>query len=350
MRPLRLALLLLLAAALASAGVFFEVRRRLISFRDTPFGTESEKVVEIPAGSVPRQVIRLLAPRRRRRRDARLAVRAMDEARPAHDEGGRVRLRRALAPRRGAGAHLPRRREEVPVHRPRGASDGGDRCHRRGGRPRARERARPAHARPRVRPGARSALLEPGGLPLSGHLYGPQGPEPARRPLLHGGPLPRGVPEGRGRPSTVRHAGREGRRHARLHRGEGDGPARGAPSRRLRDAQPAGAPDAAPDGSHGHVRDHASPWRRVVAEHHQGRPARAAPLQHLRRDRSAARPHRQPGSGRPPCRAPPARCNDLFFVSRNDGTHVFCPDLRCHEAAVTRGRSGFVGGALWLRR
>ncbi len=32
----------------------------------------------------------------------------------------------------------------------------------------------------------------------------------------------------------------------------------------------------------------------------------------------------------------PARCDDLFFVSRNDGTHVFCPDFRCHEAAVQK--------------
>jgi UPF0755 protein len=30
----------------------------------------------------------------------------------------------------------------------------------------------------------------------------------------------------------------------------------------------------------------------------------------------------------------PSDCNDLFFVSRNDGSHVFCPDLRCHNAAV----------------
>ncbi len=30
----------------------------------------------------------------------------------------------------------------------------------------------------------------------------------------------------------------------------------------------------------------------------------------------------------------PASCNDLFFVSRNDGSHVFCPDLACHERAV----------------
>jgi UPF0755 protein len=32
----------------------------------------------------------------------------------------------------------------------------------------------------------------------------------------------------------------------------------------------------------------------------------------------------------------PAECVDLYFVSRNDGSHVFCPDLRCHEAAVKK--------------
>jgi UPF0755 protein len=30
----------------------------------------------------------------------------------------------------------------------------------------------------------------------------------------------------------------------------------------------------------------------------------------------------------------PAECRDLYFVSRNDGTHVFCPTLACHAAAV----------------
>ncbi len=30
----------------------------------------------------------------------------------------------------------------------------------------------------------------------------------------------------------------------------------------------------------------------------------------------------------------PIDCTDLYFVSRNDGTHVFCPDLRCHNQAV----------------
>lgn len=30
----------------------------------------------------------------------------------------------------------------------------------------------------------------------------------------------------------------------------------------------------------------------------------------------------------------PSDCKDLYFVSRNDGSHVFCPDLACHNAAV----------------
>jgi len=30
----------------------------------------------------------------------------------------------------------------------------------------------------------------------------------------------------------------------------------------------------------------------------------------------------------------PMDCEDFFFVSRNDGTHVFCPNLACHNKAV----------------
>ncbi|HET6438610.1 MAG TPA: endolytic transglycosylase MltG [Anaeromyxobacter sp.] len=30
----------------------------------------------------------------------------------------------------------------------------------------------------------------------------------------------------------------------------------------------------------------------------------------------------------------PEECSDLYFVSRNDGSHQFCPDLRCHNEAV----------------
>lgn len=37
----------------------------------------------------------------------------------------------------------------------------------------------------------------------------------------------------------------------------------------------------------------------------------------------------------------PSDCADLYFVSRNDGTHVFCPDLRCHNAAVRQWQVEF---------
>jgi len=37
----------------------------------------------------------------------------------------------------------------------------------------------------------------------------------------------------------------------------------------------------------------------------------------------------------------PADCKDLYFVSRNDGSHVFCPDLRCHAAAVRKWQVEF---------
>lgn len=37
----------------------------------------------------------------------------------------------------------------------------------------------------------------------------------------------------------------------------------------------------------------------------------------------------------------PAVCEDLFFVSRNDGSHVFCPTLSCHNAAVKEWQVDF---------
>jgi UPF0755 protein len=37
----------------------------------------------------------------------------------------------------------------------------------------------------------------------------------------------------------------------------------------------------------------------------------------------------------------PIDCQDLYFVSRNDGTHVFCPDLKCHNAAVKKWQQEF---------
>ncbi|MBK7858286.1 MAG: endolytic transglycosylase MltG [Archangiaceae bacterium] len=32
----------------------------------------------------------------------------------------------------------------------------------------------------------------------------------------------------------------------------------------------------------------------------------------------------------------PITCPDFFFVSKNDGTSVFCPDMKCHEANVDK--------------
>ena len=37
----------------------------------------------------------------------------------------------------------------------------------------------------------------------------------------------------------------------------------------------------------------------------------------------------------------PLKCDDLFFVSKNDHTHVFCPNLKCHEAAVQKWQVEF---------
>jgi UPF0755 protein len=45
-------------------------------------------------------------------------------------------------------------------------------------------------------------------------------------------------------------------------------------------------------------------------------------------------PIASPGAAALQAALAPSACEDLFFVSRNDGTHVFCPDIRCHEAAV----------------
>jgi len=37
----------------------------------------------------------------------------------------------------------------------------------------------------------------------------------------------------------------------------------------------------------------------------------------------------------------PLDCPDFFFVSKNDGTHVFCPDFECHEANVQKWQREF---------
>ena len=55
----------------------------------------------------------------------------------------------------------------------------------------------------------------------------------------------------------------------------------------------------------------------------------------------------------------PMACKDLYFVSRNDGTTVFCPDLKCHNANVQKFQVDYFrhkrdcsrsGGRRWRRR
>jgi UPF0755 protein len=45
-------------------------------------------------------------------------------------------------------------------------------------------------------------------------------------------------------------------------------------------------------------------------------------------------PIASPGAASIQAALDPIDCNDLYFVSRNNGTHVFCPDVKCHEEAV----------------
>ena len=47
-------------------------------------------------------------------------------------------------------------------------------------------------------------------------------------------------------------------------------------------------------------------------------------------------PIASPGAAAIKAALSPPSCDDLYFVSRNDGTSVFCPDLKCHNAAVKK--------------
>ncbi|HEY7726742.1 MAG TPA: endolytic transglycosylase MltG [Anaeromyxobacteraceae bacterium] len=47
-------------------------------------------------------------------------------------------------------------------------------------------------------------------------------------------------------------------------------------------------------------------------------------------------PIASPGAAALEAALAPEKCRDLYFVSRNDGSHVFCPDARCHAEAVRK--------------
>ena len=52
-------------------------------------------------------------------------------------------------------------------------------------------------------------------------------------------------------------------------------------------------------------------------------------------------PIASPGTAALQAALQPLECDDLFFVSRNDGTHLFCPTLECHNAAVKQWQVEF---------
>jgi UPF0755 protein len=52
-------------------------------------------------------------------------------------------------------------------------------------------------------------------------------------------------------------------------------------------------------------------------------------------------PIASPGAAAIQAALDPLDCEDLFFVSRNDGSHIFCPTLDCHNAAVRKWQVEF---------
>jgi UPF0755 protein len=52
-------------------------------------------------------------------------------------------------------------------------------------------------------------------------------------------------------------------------------------------------------------------------------------------------PIANPGAAALQAALSPVACNDLFFVSRNDGTHLFCPTYACHSALVQQWQVEF---------
>ncbi|MGO9066970.1 MAG: endolytic transglycosylase MltG [Myxococcaceae bacterium] len=55
-------------------------------------------------------------------------------------------------------------------------------------------------------------------------------------------------------------------------------------------------------------------------------------------------PIANPGAAALLATAAPMACSDLYFVSRNDGTSVFCPTLICHNAAVKKWQQDYWAG------
>jgi UPF0755 protein len=71
----------------------------------------------------------------------------------------------------------------------------------------------------------------------------------------------------------------------------------------------------------------------------------AHPYNTYTRDGLPPGPIANPGAAALRAAAAPPPCNDLYFVSRNDGTSVFCATLVCHNAAVKQWQQDY-----WAKR
>ena len=341
MRLSRVLIVLLLAAVLALAVAAARLYGDLTAFRDTPFGSAAEKVVEIPGGTSPRQVIRLLA-RAGALSDERMAWRYLRWMK---------RDRRPL--RAGEYAFTgPLRPDEVLERLYRGEVK---------------------TYRVTIPEGLRmeeiAALVEAAGLGRASELV----------PLMHDPAFARelGIPfpnlEGFLFPDTYTFA-RDPRPRAvlsamvtRFHEEWRRAQAERLPGITLDERQAVtlasiieketGRPEERPRIScvfHNRLRRgmrlQTDPTVMYATMLRRGEWSQNI----SREDLEAVHPYNtytvaglppgpiaNPGAAALRAALHPAECHDLFFVSRNDGTHVFCPDLACHEAAVQKWQVEF---------
>jgi UPF0755 protein len=342
MKAVRFAALLLVAAAAICAVAAAKLYRDVASFRDTPFGSSEEKLVEIPAGSAPRQVVRLLA-RGGALADERLAWRYV-----------RWLKRDGRAMKAGEYAFAgPLRPDEVL-----------ERVYR--GEVKVHHFTVPEG----LRMEEIAAIIEGAGL----------GRESELTPLMRDAGLAKelGVPfsnlEGYLFPDTYTFPSNPRPRAilaamvARLREELRKAEAERSPGIALDEKQAVtlasiieketGQPDERPRVScvfHNRLRRgmrlqtdptvmyatmlrHGGRWSQNISKADLLAPH---PYNTYAVAGLPPGPIANPGAASLRAALRPSECSDIFFVSRNDGTHVFCPDLRCHEAAVQKWQVEF---------
>ncbi len=341
MRALRTVLVLLVVAAIAAAVIAAKLYRDVIAFRETPYGTEAAKLVEIPAGTGPHQIVRLLV-RGGALSDERLAWRYLRWVKRDHRamKAGEYEFAGALRP---DDVLEKLYRGEVKTYQftiPEG-----------------------------LRMDEIADVVEASGLGRASELL----------PLMHDPSFARelGVPganlEGYLFPDTYTFTRNPKPRAilsamvARFDQEWARAQAQRLPGIDLDERQAVtlasiieketGRPEERPRIScvfHNRLRKgmrlQTDPTVMYATMLRRGRWSQNI----SRADLEAAHPYNtytvaglppgpiaSPGAASLAAALHPAACDDLFFVSRNDGTHVFCPDLRCHEAAVRKWQVEF---------